>query len=120
MLEIKFGPNEHVVFCTGTGTGSQIETHAKPVPVAWVCGCGVATPSKKGTPRQVHVTTITPGKPAPILSLPTSPSLFTIIVPSPALLCYFLLILLCYLAIYIIIYSVNLIYIFIVIKQTHG
>ena len=48
-----------VGLATGTGMGSQIETCAKPVPVARVCGCGVATPSKKGTPRQLSTITMT-------------------------------------------------------------
>jgi hypothetical protein len=48
-----------VGLATGTGTGSQIKTHAKPIPVAWVCGCVVAAPSKKGTPHQLGITTTT-------------------------------------------------------------
>ena len=38
----------------GMGMGRQIETCAKPVP-----GCGVATPSKNGMPRQLSITTTT-------------------------------------------------------------
>jgi len=42
-----------------TGTGSQIETRAKPIPAVWVCGCGVAMPSEKGTPCQLSITMTT-------------------------------------------------------------
>ena len=48
-----------VGLATGVGMGSQIETHAKSLPMAQVCGCGVATPSKKGMPHHITLTTTT-------------------------------------------------------------